>query len=407
MSPTPDIGEKVGSWLLLERLGVGGAGIVFRAEHSTSRQIAAVKILTGAADPNAAARMRNEARILKRIRHPQIAEYIEYVDHHGLPCLVMRYVPGPTLAEYLQRSGPVREQAALTIIQQIATAVGYLHAQGIVHRDLKPENVKIGQSSEAVLLDFGIARDDRSATMTRVHRVIGTLGYLAPERLRGEPATTRTDVWALGVMLVEILSGRSPFDADAIEEVGYRQKKGWRAALPAATVSPRVAELLDRCLAVRPERRPPDAGAMATSVHDAVGVATGGDDRINGSSRPWATASAARRMLIGVAAAAVLAAAVSWMLGGPTVPVGPKSVDNGPAHPPASTLAEVLVETSDGPAEIYSRGQPIGTTPYRAQLPVGDKVELELRRLGYEPYPVQFEVRPVENRYALVLQRTP
>lgn len=423
MSPVPVVGDRVGDWLLLEWLGAGGMGVVFRAQHASTRRIAAVKILTSIdalEAPQAAARMRNEARILKRLAHPNIAEYLDYIDHRGTPSVAMRYVAGPTLAQHLARGGPLAEAAATTLLAELAAAVAYLHAEGIVHRDLKAENVKLAPDGHAVLLDFGIARDQRSAALTRTHAVVGTLGCLAPELLDGAPASSRSDVWALGILFLQMLSGRAPFASTGVTEIRAQQRKGWRAQAPSNVGSRKTAALLDRCLAHNPSRRFADASALAAAIASADGVAP----RFAAAS-PMLAALKAR-----VLARAPTLAARSWIapgfvvLGVVAVALASRAVV--PPRPPANDLpppdtkgfvaqqdavlppmADVLVDTWGGSAEVRANGTVIGHTPFRTRLPVGEKVKLELHRAGSQPQPVEFEVLPVENRYDIRLLPTP
>jgi serine/threonine protein kinase len=416
MSAIPGIGDHVGDWILVERLGAGGMGVVYRAQHGQARREAAVKVLTGVDAADAHARMRNEARILKRLAHSNIATYIEYIDHHGLPCVAMRYVPGPTFAEIVRPGKGLPWQRALELFGEVVNAVSYLHAQGVLHRDLKPENIKLAPDGHAVLLDFGIAQDVRSASLTKVNNVIGTLGALAPEQLDGEPASTRTDVWALGVLLMHLLTGSGPFDATSATATRVKHRSGWRAAYTGQAIAPPLERILEGCLAIQPSRRLADAGAVASAL-SAPASTSGARQSIMAAIGHWAMWAQSRpsRSVIAVTVAILIAAlGAGWWIArdphlvSPSVTTADRLHAGGAkASTPPLSLADVLVDTPNGPAEVYSNGQPKGMTPYRARLAIGEKVHLELRRAGFTPQDVQFQVRPTDNRYDILLQRAP
>lgn len=427
----PAVGERIGSWRLVERLGAGGMGVVFRAEHDANRQFAAVKVLHPHASENDRVRFANEARILKSMHHPGIAGYLDHIDHAGHPCLVMRYIPGPTLARLIGDKGALPPAQAVKLVRGLADAVGYLHRRGVVHRDVKAENIKIDPSGRAVLLDFGIARDTVSHSITQQHHIIGTLGGLPPERLDGKPADERTDVWGLGTLLLHALTGRTPFDAAEVAELRQRHRAGWRKEAAGVEITGGCASVLDRSLALDPRKRFPDASAMA----DALAAVTAPNPARN--PEPTDPILASSRTRLGVGAAVAGALLVGYLLArpdpksgviGPTDNKGDRPIDkrgdrptekkgnappdagNGPGRsggqgtgrqiPATGPLARVVVDTVDGVADIYVNGRNVGSTPFRDELPVGSQVRFELRRPGFESLDVNFEVRAIDNVYA-------
>ena len=438
--PTPDaaaeivavVGDRVGDWLLLERIGAGGMGVVFRARHDRTQREAALKLLTGVRSADAMARMRNEARIMKRLIHPNIAPYLEYVDHRGLPCVAMGFVPGPTLAELLRDQGALSAQHAIAIFRDVVAAVAYLHGQGVIHRDIKPENVKIdirgANAGRAILLDFGIARDARSAALTATHSIIGTLAVLAPELLDGEPASPRSDVWALGVLLLQMLSGQVPFEASGIAQVRAAQNRGWRANVGARveilrrSSGPidRIGHLLDGCLAVGQGKRWADAAEVQAQLEQIVPQQHERADRQPVSflantpphsthSKPAFEPLAPSRRRLWFVTSAVAAVGVAWFIWptGPT-PIEPSLKPSARVEPSTDArvagFADVLIDTIGGSAQVYAKGVLIGATPYRVQLRVGSRVDYELRRDGAATTRVEFDVRPIDNRYDIVLR---
>jgi tetratricopeptide (TPR) repeat protein len=212
--------QMLGHYRITERIGAGGMGEVFRARDTHLDRDVAIKVLPAGslADDSARRRFRKEALTLSRLSHPNIGTIFDFDTENGVDFLVMEYLPGPTLAQKLE-AGPLSEPEICELGGQIATAMAEAHEHGVIHRDLKPGNVIIAPKSVAKVLDFGLAKllqppveDGLTATVTQTHAV-GTLPYMAPEQLRGEPADARTDIHAVGAVLYEMATGRRPFDA--------------------------------------------------------------------------------------------------------------------------------------------------------------------------------------------------
>ena len=262
---------NIGPYRVIGLLGTGGMGEVFRARDSKLNRDVALKLLPDALafDPDRLARFGREARALAALNHPHIAAIYGLEESDGRPALVLELVEGVTLAERIA-SGPLPVREALALAHQIAGALEAAHEKGIVHRDLKPANIKVTPAGVVKVLDFGLAKTaagERSAHeavhssltadgSTRVGAVVGTAAYMSPEQARGLEVDTRTDIWAFGCVLFEMLSGRKAFgadaDSDSTEKVLAREP-GW-AALPATTPA-KVRELLRRCLEKDPAKR--------------------------------------------------------------------------------------------------------------------------------------------------------
>lgn len=218
-APGPAPGEQVGMYRLLERLGEGGMGQVWVAERADGlyqRQVALKLLRPGFADPNLRLRFTRERQILARLAHPHIARLLDAgISENGQPYLALEKVSGEGILGYCQRHAlPLRKR--LHLFRQVCEAVSHAHANLVVHRDLKPSNILVTAEGKVQLLDFGIAKlldgnseDPPEATRTGVRSF--TLHYAAPEQIRGEPVTTQTDVYALGVVLFELLTGNKPY----------------------------------------------------------------------------------------------------------------------------------------------------------------------------------------------------
>jgi len=255
-------GSKLGVFEILSLLGAGGMGEVYRAYDPKLKRDVAIKILPLALanDPERLARFRNEARTLAALNHPNIATIHGLEQTSGVNYLVMELVVGQTLAEQLC-TGALASEEALAVSRQIAEALEAAHERGVIHRDLKPANVKVTPEGRVKVLDFGLAKAfvgngitdlSRAPTLTELDTVegafLGTPAYMSPEQVRGKLVDKRTDIWAFGCVLYELLTGRPAFPGetlpDTIAAVLEREPE-WQA-LPSST-SGRVRDLLHRC----------------------------------------------------------------------------------------------------------------------------------------------------------------
>jgi serine/threonine protein kinase len=241
----------IGEYRLLESLGAGGMGEVYRAIHSRIGRVVAVKILSGAEPgPGLAERFINEARIQAGLHHPHIAELYDFVEFDGRPCIIMEYVDGITLHDRIQRArGGMPASEALTVFRAVVEAIAYLHGRGILHRDIKSSNIKLSSSGQVKLLDFGIAKDPGSKRLTMVGGCVGTMDYLAPEQIRGKSADARADVWSLGVLFYEMLTANMPFAADSVGVLCERISRAeYRTPTLASPLSADLQRIIGRCL---------------------------------------------------------------------------------------------------------------------------------------------------------------
>src|SRR5215467_4882465 len=258
-------------------------GEVYRARDTKLNRDVALKILPDAFtfDGDRIARFRREAQVLASLNHPNIAAIHGFEDSGTTHALVLELVEGPTLADRIAR-GPIPLDEALPIARQIAEALEAAHEQGIIHRDLKPANIKLRADGTVKVLDFGLAKlaDPALATvgaapnvtasptittpalMTGVGMILGTAAYMSPEQAKGRPADKRSDVWAFGCVLYEMLTGRRLFQGDDVADVMARVIKSdtdWSVLPP--SVPPHIRRLLRRCLQKDPQRRLPYIGA--------------------------------------------------------------------------------------------------------------------------------------------------
>jgi serine/threonine protein kinase len=275
--PDPFVGRTLAArYRLMRRLGSGGMAVVYLARHVMIERLSAIKILRQDLGMNVSHRERflREARAVNRINHPNIVEITDFGEDGGLVFLVMEFVEGESLQTSLQ-SGRFELVRAVRIAIQIASALGRAHELGVIHRDLKPENVLLvprGGFDFAKLTDFGIAKIVDAPAITFTEQRFGTPGYIAPEYIEGNSATTLGDLYALGVVTYQMLTGSLPFDAKVPVELLALALQGVPVK-PSARVDGIPADLeqlILRMIARRPEDRPRDAHAVHAALDDVL-----------------------------------------------------------------------------------------------------------------------------------------
>lgn len=271
-----EAGTLSGRYETSERLGSGGMSNVYKATDRILERTVAVKILAEhlSDDDRFVARFRREALAVARLIHPNIVQVYDSGVDDGRHYIVMEYVAGRSGAQLLQRHGPVDAETAAEIGIQACAGLDYAHRRGIIHRDVKPGNLMItggpvGSGDLVVkLTDFGIARAIEQTRITQVGSVVGTAAYLSPEQVRGEEATPGTDVYALGVVLYQFLTGRLPYEGSSLAELAVRQQN--EKPLPPSTYNPEVPEPLGaavlRALEGDTNRRYASADEFATGL---------------------------------------------------------------------------------------------------------------------------------------------
>jgi serine/threonine-protein kinase len=258
------------------RIGVGGMSTVHLAFDSRLERYVAIKLLAEhlADDPTFISRFRREALAAARLVHPNIVQVFDFgfdAGHHQ-HFIVMEHVPGHSCAELLRDQGRLELDLALEVISQACRGLEYAHRNGVIHRDVKPGNLLVSDSEVVKLADFGIARATDQASITQVGSVLGTAAYLAPEQARGEEAGPRADLYSLGVVTYQLISGRLPYEASSLSELTLKQQR--EPPIPLEQLNPQVplslAQAVASTLAIDQTERPENALAMAEMLNDAA-----------------------------------------------------------------------------------------------------------------------------------------
>lgn len=272
---------QFGKYTDLYLLGRGGMGEVYCAQHPTLNRMDAIKILPAAiaTNPELRARFEREAQTTARLSHPNIVRTHDFGDEGGVPYMVMEYIEGMSLSDRLKHTSRLPASEATAYLQEIAAALDYAHREGVVHRDIKPGNVMLKPRTEsgsalipvqpyrAILTDFGIARIADATTLTTTG-IVGTLEYIAPEQIQGLPVDGRADVYSLGIMAFQMLTGELPFrhqNAGALLLAHLQQPPPDPVAL-VPDLDLRVSAAIQRAMSKRPEHRYPTAGRFAADL---------------------------------------------------------------------------------------------------------------------------------------------
>ena len=260
-------------YVLREVIARGGMGEVWRADDVERNRAVAVKTLLPALseDQIFAARFRTEAQAMAVLNHPSIVEILDFGRSDGIDFIVMAYVGGESLRGIMHRVGPLPADQVMSLVSQAASALHAAHEQGIVHRDVKPSNLLITPDGRLVLTDFGIARIVAAARLTAAGSVMGTVTYVAPEQITGDPVSAATDIYSLGVVAYECLAGVPPFASRAAIAVAISHTRDDPPPLPEHVPFP-VRRVVLRALAKDPADRWPSAAAMASAAARAATV---------------------------------------------------------------------------------------------------------------------------------------
>ena len=271
--PKADAPSPLVHYRLLRETGRGAMSVVWEAVDARVGRRVAIKTLvipsTIEAGERAAwgARMEREARAVARLSHPNIVTTYEVGREDGQPYLAMEFLAGQTLRQRL-RAGPLPPEEAARVLEQASAALDAVHAEGVLHRDIKPTSFMLLPDGTVKLMDFGLARQEDDALVTQADMMVGSPSYMAPEQINGDPLGPAGDIWALGVILYEMLAGRTPFGGDRIATV--LEQITTLDPPPVPNMPPPIQAVLRRALAKEPAQRYPSARALAAAFRAAL-----------------------------------------------------------------------------------------------------------------------------------------
>jgi eukaryotic-like serine/threonine-protein kinase len=285
------------------------ASVYLGRDGQLERRVA-VKLLAASVgrDDELRRRFARESRLAARLSHPNVVAVFDAGEDAGRPYIVMEYVEGETLADVLRRRGALPTEEAAEIAAQVAAGLAHAHAQGLVHRDVKPQNLLVSGDGRVKIADFGVARSDDLSKLTQAGTVLGTAAYLSPEQAAGSEVGPASDVYSLGVVLYELLTGRTPYRFDSLADLGAPRKP--------PPPPPALADVVARCLAADPSERPSAAEVERELLRSVEPASEAPTVRINRSRRRSLPLIA----ILVLAAAAIATAVVLATRGGKSAP---------------------------------------------------------------------------------------
>ncbi len=322
------VGDQFDHFEIQAHLARGGMSDIYRAYDLVTAREVILKIPdpTLIGDPAQYERFQRELEVMQTLRHPVIQKGLGSGQYNRSPYLVTEPVDGKSLRALVDERAPLPPAEAVALIRRVAEGLAYCHDQGVVHRDLKPENILIAVTGQPVIMDFGLAltKGSQRVTYANLSSTAGTPEYMAPEQVEGNRGDPRTDLYALGVMLYELLAGQPPFHGDSALAVmaQHLQRPAPRLDRQRAGISPQLAAVVARCLQRDPDRRYPDLRAFIADLDHLDTVATTLLDQGAGSEAalPWWRSQTALAVGLGLAlmlAIVVLAFAAQALRGGP------------------------------------------------------------------------------------------
>ncbi|HRI02283.1 MAG TPA: serine/threonine-protein kinase [Pyrinomonadaceae bacterium] len=431
------VNEMIGEYRVTSFLGEGGMGEVYLGVHEKLGRPAAIKILhSNVSDESFKTRFFNEARLQASLHHPNIAALYDFQEQGNELLIFMEFVDGESLDDLVaRRAFSINE--SLEVFASVCEAVGYIHQNGIVHRDIKAQNIKLTAAGKAKLLDFGIAKATGSHGLTRTGGVIGTPNYLSPEQLSGEKATAAADVWALGVLLYEMLTGKLPFNGETLGGLVLQITNA--QFTPPEQINPgiprEVSNIIKRCLKKEPHGRYQTADELLKAVRTTLGQRDSGATQVGATikqvfgfnapapAQPVATDSSEYAdapqtytpgpvetksfptVIVAAGAGLLLLFVVAvvgigfWAYSGSTVT---NTANTSPQRPAANGVSpqtadlkggkvRIRIDVDEGKAQVVQNGQVLGTTPFEMDVNTGEKPNLTLRRESFEDKNVQIE----------------
>jgi len=344
----------IGQYRIIEKIGQGGMGVIYKAEHTTLEQIVAIKALPSefGSHSDICERFIREAKIQAKLSHPNVVNILNFLEHEGNNYIVMEYVDGETLESIIRTTGLIPPDRCISIVRQVLDGIGYAHSRGVIHRDIKPSNIMITRQGIVKITDFGIAKIAGDLKHTQTGVKVGTLWYMSPEQVQGQQADVTSDIYALGITLFEMVTGKVPFTGDSeyhiMHNIVQNPPPDPREYYPYIPVS--LEKTILKAIAKSPRDRfqnvrdfaesldKEDVSAATTAVQTEISSMTGA---VSGGTDSTPKGGKMRWVILGTASAVAVAAVAAFFLSGS----GKKAIPT--KETPAASLPAPVV-TTDG-----------------------------------------------------------
>jgi len=443
-------GEMIGNYRIAGFLGSGGMGEVYKGVHIQIERTAAIKVMYGKefSDGTFKARFSNEARLQAKLHHPNIATLYDFKQEDDRLFIFMELIEGDCLDEIIKSRGMTVEES-LKIVKSILEAVGYIHRYGIVHRDVKAQNIRVTSAGVAKLLDFGISKDAASEELTKTGGVVGTPNHLAPEIYTGAKASPQSDIWAVGILLYRMLTGRVPFTGDTLGNLvsSILSAKFDPPENLNPAVDDKVSRIVKKCLSKNlriryqnAEQVIEDIDTILKNKYDvSITRAEVTDTRIQPVSKPPKQPLTRAGYLVSIIGALLIALVFCfgifmWIMSGEKQLSPNKTKDSSmkkdsgdpdntsigkinreseaDKKPEKSVSVEsvkqaklnIKIDVVGGKADVIRDGKIFGKTPLEIKANEGETIDLILRRQGFRDENVRIEATSGKNVYTFILQ---
>ncbi len=413
-------------------------GEVYLGVHTRLGRAAAIKVVNmSAMDASSSIRFQNEARLQSNLQHPNIAALYDFKEIGGKLFIFMEYVGGEDLEQLIKNKSFAVEEI-LKIFYSVVQAISFVHSNGVLHRDVKLQNIKLTENGVPKLLDFGIAKDSQSSKLTQTGSLVGTPYYISPEQIAGGKASTLTDIWALGVLLYEMLTTIKPFEAESL--IGLCRKIETAQISPIEVynpaVPPEVSHIVGKCLQKEFANRYQTADALAfetayvlekfygmtvSSPANLAGLPKVPNEEIynsgeNAPSNPKANSGGKGKFLIAAGGSAFLLLLIFSLLGIWAIGTWGKAEEKAETNRNATkaqiqnpkTIGDekkIQIDVIESSAEVIRDGVVVGKTPFEIFAAEGEVIELTLRREGYQDKNVEVAVSSGKKVYTYTLQQ--
>src|ERR1700676_58087 len=303
-----------GRYEILDRLGGGGMGTVYKARDREVDRVVALKVIRAelANDSDILSRFKQELILARKVTHKNVIRIFDLGRASGIRFITMEYIEGQDLRSLVKKQGRLTPEQSVTFIQQVCLALDAAHGEGIVHRDLKPQNIMVDPQGKIFVMDFGIARSVGGEGLTMTGALVGTPEYMSPEQVKGEEVDGRSDIFSLGIIFYELLTGKLPFHAETAQQAMY--KRTVERPTPVAREDPSLSFLSDivsKCLEIDREQRFQSAREVRSSLEE---WKSGAADQLHSTVLRWVQRSARKPGMRIAAAALVLLAAAGFLI---------------------------------------------------------------------------------------------